>query len=201
MRSAVLASTLCGLLISGLTGCGLVLDTSPPDPVVDDTTVHECETNDDCDDDADCTTDVCLHANDAGAPRGCYHVPQDNACSPTTVANACAKYVCAPSATWDSSGCAVAPQAFACGDRMRCNLDSLQCEQLPATCDGCDDGDPCNGVETCDSSASTEVCTRTAPGCGESNEGCKRYVCDTRADDRQCRASVSPLAGCLMTGP
>ena len=198
MRSLVLAS-----FVVALTGCGLVLDTSPPDPESGGPSVTPpCERDEECDDGIVCTVDVCLRANDAGGPAGCYHLPQDNRCDQPITSNACAKLVCAPSATWDGSGCAVAPIGGICGDDMRCNLESLTCEHLPLGCDGCDDGDPCNGVESCDATdPNMPICRRVEPGCTASSFECKRTVCDTRSDVPQCVEVRRPAPECLAAEP
>lgn len=201
MRSFVLAS-----LFVGLTGCGLVLDTSPPDPdpIVDDPTVPApCDSNDDCDDQITCTQDVCLVANDAGATAGCYHVPQDNLCDQPSVANACAKMVCAPRATWDGSGCAVSPTPSICGDDQRCNFETFTCEPMPTSCDVCDDGNPCNGVDVCDTNGGEPTCVRSTDGCvTDGTNACTRAVCDTRSEaSKHCIEVVRAAIACLPNMP
>lgn len=133
-----------------------------------------------CDDGIGCTNDLCLGVIVGTATVGCYHLPQDNLCGNAVGTADCAVSVCAPSASPDDTGCALAPRV-ACGDAMRCNYETRECEALPDGCVGCDDGNGCNGVETCDMSAGQPACVST-PSCLLSSSSCQRTVCDQSPD-------------------
>ena len=138
-----------------------------------------------CDDGRSCTADVCVGVAIGTQRSGCYSVPQDNLCAqPVGGANMCAANVCAPSATADVTGCAVAPSAVGCTTGKRCNLETFQCELLPTNnCDACDDGDPCNGVETCAGTGTVTYCLAGTSCAARVTNACERGVCNQFATD------------------
>jgi hypothetical protein len=142
-----------------------------------------------CSDGFDCTKDICLGVAIGSVRSGCYSVPQDNHCAqPVTVANACARSVCAPAAMEpgdDPSGCVLAP-ALNCDVGKRCNFSTFQCEALPDGCnsdDDCNDGDPCNGVETCVTDNAISSCMSVGDCADHPNATCERTVCNERDVD------------------
>ena len=115
-----------------------------------------------CDDEVTCTIDSC----EAGT---CVHTPDHTACADNV---ACTVDSC------EAEGCLNTPDAALCSDDNPCTTDTCEfetgCAQLPVICDdalpctmdGCDEatglcthppidcsnGDPCDGLETCDPS-------------------------------------------------
>jgi len=108
-----------------------------------------------CDDGIPCTMDTCHRA------RGCTHVPFDALCEDGDI---CSQDVCDA-----STGCRFVP-IVDCG--ATCSTDT-----------GCDDHDPCNGVERCD--VGTGCVAGDAPSCDDGD------ACTT---DR-----CIPVAGCVNT--
>src|SRR5690606_5272981 len=137
------------LLVSS--GCGLFLDTSPPDGEEDDGGVVTCEPAE-CGDDIECTVDEC-------GDGGCVHRPDDSKCSGEdicVVGYGCSNPTpCASDA--DCRGLVLGSCVVA-----SCVTDIGYCEQHKdvSLCDddvGCT-ADVCADDGTCSSSASDALC-------------------------------------------
>ena len=150
----------------------------------------------DCSDGIACTADAC--SNSAGA---CLNMPVDMVCDDGDV--------CTGAETCEAGTGCVAGTALDCDDDNSCTDDSCYAVQgcvNPVAADGsqCDDGDVCNGVQTCQAGACTagpaptcddglfcnglESCdpttgcaAGTAPDCGDGVE-CTVDTCNTSTD-------------------
>ncbi len=152
-----------------------------------------------CDDGIACTRDLCLGAALGSYTGGCYNLPQDSLCpQPTGVNGPCLAMACVPSRNDpnDESGCVVRPLGI-CETGMRCNFETARCEWLPDSCSAeCDDGNPCNGVETCD--PVEDVCVG-APGCGSTAaDSCRQIVCSERDAAAACVEAPVYTSVCLL---
>lgn len=123
-----------------------------------------------CSDNIACTTDTCNEATDS-----CDHAPQHAPCSDNLYCNG--SEVCDP-----AQGC-VPGMAPNCSDGVGCTTDV--CNEATDSCDhspvdgACDDGQFCNGDETCDV---LQGCRPgTAPDCGDS-VGCTVDTCNENTD-------------------
>ncbi len=154
-----------------------------------DTVSHACVHEHLCDDLVDCTVDSCV--DDA-----CRNVPSDAACSD---GNPCTEDVCVARV-----GCANPDNTDPCDDGLFCTVDDVcdagVCTGTPRNCaDGvsctidtcddeadrcvhaaedslCDDGAPCNGLETCDAAGD---CQEGAPvDCSPLDTACRTGACD-----------------------
>lgn len=127
-----------------------------------------------CGDGVGCTEDRCVGIrvgpNDT---TGCLHKPDDGVCD--NGQDACFERVCAPNASpaGDVTGCSIRVPPRACNDDARCNTGTGQCEALPRP-PGCNDGNPCNGLESASSDGNSCVSTG---GCPEPANGCFESVC------------------------
>jgi hypothetical protein len=144
-----------------------------------------------CDDGFGCTVDYCIPDNEyAVAVEGCVHVPHDEVCSgdgadagPQQPRRTCAEDVCVP-----TLGCRRQARIEGCEPGLVCNLEFGLCEGSPHNCDtGCDDGDPCNGVEACIQG----FCQPTEPACPYPDNECTRSFC----------ASTGPAAYTCLEWP
>lgn len=153
-----------------------------------------------CDDGIACTKDLCLGTALAGLTGGCYSLPQDSACDqPTNVSNACVAMACDPvhNDPSDATGCVARPLGNCEGGTI-CDFDTMQCTALPDTCaGGCDDGNPCNGVETCDTTGTVPVCVSTG-GCPDApTDACHRTVCGEGDTGPYCATAFVYTSTCL----
>ncbi len=133
----------------------------------------------DCNDGVACTLDDCYSVTDA-----CRHIPVDEACDDAVFCNGVE--------TCDVLlGCQPA-SADPCDDGVGCTIDT--CDDVTDTCTNtpddaaCDDGQYCNGAETCDvlldCQAGTNPCTDPgAPECDETNDICVACLVDADCDD------------------
>lgn len=149
-----------------------------------------------CDDGATCTTDFCAPAAGRRDARGCVSVPNDAACAGMDI-SLCSEPVCVgarAAATSGGSGCARRYDSSRC---MAGEICVPGVGSIPATCVAltgetctadvaCDDGDPCNGLETC-------VGARCVPGAGCPDAGCEQGWCDLSGGAPTCalRATAS----------
>lgn len=158
-----------------------------------------------CTDAYGCTKDFCtgLRVN-ATDTTGCIHFPNDDFCANGTDP-VCVKRVCAPAGTLPGSdtGCALEPIDGACGDGERCNFEKDGCEALPAGCDGCDDGNPCNGTESCAAispSGPTGICHVVPnPACDPIDPSvapCRERYCSFASGDPVCAVRIPPVDMC-----
>lgn len=123
-------------------------------------TVPPCVTNEDCNDNANCTTDTCVEDN-------CVNAPDDSQCDDTFFCNGAE--ICVPEV-----GCVSSP--FDCDDDIACtdddcNEDTDSSENV-ANDAACDDGNDCT-ADTCD------------PGSGDPETGCLNapLAADTECGD------------------
>ncbi len=139
-----------------------------------------------CDDGFGCTEDYCVPENEfAVAIEGCIHIPHDELCGDAVDGGGEPTFSCAADVCVPTLGCQVQARAEWCMPGMRCNLDSGECEPFEFFCQvGCgDDGDPCNGVETC---VSSEFCV-VEPGCPPPDDPCMGSFCTSSgAGDHVC---------------
>ena len=160
-----------------------------------------------CDDDNDCTQDVCL------GDQGCSQVAlTDGECkdeNPCTVADNCVdgvcvgdpvicddKNPCTDNACTETGGCQYTPNSDECDDGNPCTVaDSCkggECLGVPVSCDCMDDadcveledGDLCNGTPICDISGLPHQCVvdpETVVECSEpdgADAPCLQATCD-----------------------
>jgi hypothetical protein len=135
----------------------------------------------DCSDGLPCTEDVCDPATGS-----CSHVPENSRCDDGMYCNGAE--TCDPTA-----GCVAGP-APSCDDGVACTID--RCDPATDSCIGvpddarCDDGQFCNGGETC--SASANCVPGTAPVCDD-GLSCTTDVCDPSA--------AGGRGGCVARAP
>jgi len=117
-----------------------------------------------CDDGLFCTVDTC---NPALPGTGCSHAPLS---CPDTDGVACTSDVCSEA----SDSCLVSAQNDLCPAGQLC-APGVGCSVVACTQDAdCDDGNPCNGVETCKAKA----CQAGTPfDCGDAT-ACSTDTCD-----------------------
>ncbi|NUN16212.1 MAG: hypothetical protein HUU55_21505 [Myxococcales bacterium] len=189
-------------------GCSFLANTNPC------TDGNACTTNDtcaagkcvgspnNCDDQNSCTLDVC------DATAGCIHVPLSGACNdgnPCTGPDSCNKGVCvgAPQTCNDNNpctddtcdilgGCAHVPNTAVCSDGNGCTVGDLcaagSCKSGNPM--ACNDGNPCNGTESC---IAPGVCVAAnIPTCGD---GKITATCGEQCDD----GNKQPGDGCSET--
>ena len=158
---------------------------------------------DPCDDGVGCTDDTCDEGTDT-----CDNLPDDGACDDGQWCNG--------AETCDPVNDCQAGTAPDCNDGVGCTADSCNettdaCDNLPD--DGaCDDGQWCNGAETCDPVSDCQA--GTAPDCGD-GVGCTvdtcneaTDACDHAPDDGACddglfctgTETCDPLADCQPGG-
>jgi hypothetical protein len=124
----------------------------------------------DCDDGVGCTDDSCDEAADA-----CVNAPDNAVCDDGEFCNG--TEVCDPTNDCQAGAPRDCDDGVGCTDDS-CNEATDSCEHTPN--DGlCDDGDFCNGVETCDATGDCQA--GTAPDCND-NVGCTDDSCDEAAD-------------------
>jgi len=128
-----------------------------------------------CDDQIPCTLDACSEA--AG---GCTHTPQDSECDDGLFCNG-------PERCDGSFGCRPGA-APSCDDDRTCTQDSCSetlkaCQHVPVH-SACDDGQYCNGAETCSVSGPTPSgCVAGTPvSCTPDSIPCTVDICDEATD-------------------
>jgi hypothetical protein len=179
-----------GLFCTGVEGCDVVDGCSVTAPQ-------------DCDDGLDCTIDTCNEGSDA-----CEYVPNDSVCDDGVFCNGAEQC--------DALDGCVAGSAPDCDDGVACTGDA--CNEGQDSCDHitndlvCDDGQFCNGVETCDAVDGCQegaapacddgvVCTTDA--CDEDADACDNDTSDAACDDGTfCNGAETcdAVAGC-QAGP
>lgn len=126
-----------------------------------------CTGVNDCDDENPCTEDTC------DADGGCLNTPAEGATCDD--GDACTGQDLCDADAFCSG------EALNCDDENVCTLDTcdpeLGCVYV-ASLEGCDDGDPCNGVETCD--GNNACIAGPAPECGD---GTTNGACGEECDD------------------
>jgi len=130
--------------------------------------LNDCQagTPPNCNDGIGCTVDSCDETNDV-----CVNTTQDSLCDDGQYCNG--SETCDP-----LLGC-LAGTAPICNDGVGCTVDS--CNETTDTCDNvptnslCNDGQYCNGVETCN--ALLDCVAGPAPNCDD-NVGCTADACD-----------------------
>lgn len=190
--SHITTNALCddGVQCNGAESCHALMDCQPgPSPS--------------CDDQIACTADFCDLATDS-----CTHVTQDSSCDDGLLCNGVESCDLA-------SGC-VAGVPLQCSDAFSCTTDA--CSEAAGGCvfspsnAGCDDGNFCNGTETC--SVASGCLQGVAPTCDDqvdcTNDACSSATkacthtqnhafCD---DAVYCNGTEScdVFAGCVTTG-
>jgi hypothetical protein len=201
-----------GLFCNGIETCDPTLDCQAGTPV-------------DCNDGVACTNDSCDEATDS-----CVNAPDNGACDDGV---ACTVDICDP-----VTGCSNAPDDSLCDDGNPCTINTCDplggCQTTPVVCDDgiacttdtcdpqtglcvytpddslCDDGQFCNGNETCDPNLG---CMAGAPidcddgvdctddFCDEVNDTCVHTPLDAACDDGvACTVdSCDPVNGCVHT--
>jgi hypothetical protein len=156
-----------------------------------------------CTDIIDCTTDSCDEAADS-----CAHLPNDGACNDGLFCNGTESCNVA-------AGCQSGP-AIDCGDGVACTTDD--CEESTDSCShlandsACDDGEYCNGTESCDAEAGckggaapscSDPVDCTTDACNETTDSCDHTPNDSAcSDDLFCNGAevCDALSGC-RAGP
>ncbi len=103
-----------------------------------------------CGDGRNCTVDTCEPSNGCADPvTGCVATPRDELCVLPGIEDPCTPRMCVGEAVAATSGCAVAPtcREGICSAAGGC--DTTPPAGLCTRTSDCDDGNPCNGVETC----------------------------------------------------
>jgi hypothetical protein len=169
-----------------------VIDTCEPgNPEADENDCVHTPNDDVCDDGQDCTVqDVCDPENDF-AVDGCVHRPDDSFCEDRN--GSCTVGACVP-----YLGCQVRVNAAVCESLgTHCDVETGQCAPIEGTCaGGCDDGNPCNGNETCPVT-SCQV-TTVDLGCLPTAMACKQTVCVEEDGDFSCELRTDP--DCVVVG-
>lgn len=153
-----------------------------------------------CDDGKACTQDLCVGVALGELTGGCYNLPRDSACPQLGVDGACVAATCDPlhNDPADDSGCVLRPLDN-CEDGQFCDFATKQCAFLPDSCaNGCDDGNPCNGVESCDTTGSVPVCVSTYGCPSDPNDSCVQTVCGEGFDGPYCATARVYSDTCLM---
>jgi hypothetical protein len=125
----------------------------------------------DCGDGVVCTVDACVEATDS-----CSHTPDNDVCSDGAFCTG--TEICHV-----TNGCVDGTDPN-CADAVACTLDT--CDEVNDECDhtaddaSCDDGQSCNGVETCDPLNDCEA--GTPPDCDD-GVACTFDTCDEVNDD------------------
>jgi hypothetical protein len=153
-----------------------------------------CHSDADCDDGNACTQDLC---SDVGlAYRVCEHVTPDRSCRPCAIDTDCA-----PHGRCDGQACRAGvcvKESLPCDDgnvdtEDVCTLDASlapQCQHFCLDDRGCDDGNRCNGEETCDVASGT--CRPGTPLLCDDGDSCNGVeTCDPAGGCRQ----GTPLEG------
>lgn len=128
------------------------------------------------DDGIACTTDSCDEALNV-----CVHLPNNGLCDNFVFCDG--QEVCHP-----TNGCQDAPDVI-CDDGVACTKD--ECNQISDSCDfipddaNCDDGEFCNGPETCDPLDGCRPGPNPCPGqlCDEDDDVCVDCFVDADCDD------------------
>ena len=137
----------------------------------------------DCGDEVACTVDSCNEATDA-----CDNTPSDAACDDGAWCNG--------AETCDATGGCLAGAAPDCDDAVGCTADSCNegtdvCGNLPQDAT-CDNGDWCDGAETCDAQIGCRAGVApscddgvgcTADSCDEANDACDNVPSDAACDN------------------
>jgi hypothetical protein len=143
-----------------------------------------------CDDGVACTKDYCApqSVGDENA-SGCVHVPDDSVCADRLPEDgACTSSICTGRHdTSDKSGCGTVILPDACEADAYCAVDQGQCVPFEPGClgdDECDDGNECNGQETCVDG----ICVRGQGDdvCPPSFNPCLEPVCLVEDDGAVC---------------
>ncbi len=167
-----------------------------------------CATDSDCDDGVACTVDTCDVATGT-----CANTPSDMACDDGDACNGIE--------TCDAVAGCQAGTAVSCDDGISCTNDA--CDPATGACSHladdtqCDDGNPCNGTETCDAAAGCQAGTPvncddgvacTVDSCDPASGGCIHTpddsVCDNgnacdgieMCDGTQCVTKPGTVPGC-----
>ncbi|MGB0716276.1 MAG: hypothetical protein ACPGXK_10380 [Phycisphaerae bacterium] len=120
----------------------------------------------DCNDNVSCTNDSCNEDTDQ-----CDNTPEDSNCDDGAYCNGVE--------TCDPTNDCQAGTPIDCNDSVDCTIDSCnedtdQCDNTPDN-SSCDDGNPCNGIETCDPINGCQA--GTPPDCND-NIDCTTDSCD-----------------------
>ncbi len=179
--------------------CNGVLSCAIPEGLTSGVCVIPPETVLSCDDSNPCTDDGC------DKKLGCVHPDDDtNPCDdgePCNGTDICQAGTCVPQPAPD------------CNDKNPCTADECApgagCQNLPDAGGSCDDGDPCNGTETC----SDGLCAGTAPlDCDDGNPctddacapgvGCEHVPNDANScdDANACNGAESCQGGVCTAG-
>jgi hypothetical protein len=133
-----------------------------------------------CSDGVGCTTDTCNETTDS-----CDHTPHNAACDDTL-------FCTGVETCHVTLGCQPGTPPV-CDDGVPCTIDTCdpgldECLFTPDD-DSCDDGQFCNGTETCHATAGCQ--NGTPPDCSSLNGPCTNGVCDETSD--ACVAQPKPL--------
>lgn len=158
---------------------------------LDSACVTDCQTQEDCDDGVDCTTDACNSTTGE-----CVNTPNNGACLD---AFACTNNVCDP-----TIGCQALPDDTACNDGLPCTTDTCDASSgCVSTPDDtvCDDavactGDVCDRVNGCVNAPNEALCDDnndcTAESC-DANLGCRSTDV---TDGATCRNGAGAQGAC-----
>jgi len=144
---------------------GDVVEESPSDPVVEDV-VTGCTEDDDCNDGVSCTVDECNTTDGT-----CSHTADDDLCDDGAFCNG--------EETCDETDDCQDGTAPAVDDGVDCTIDACSEDADAVTHtpshDLCDDGQFCNGTETCDA---TDDCQEGTAPTVDDGIGCTVDACD-----------------------
>jgi hypothetical protein len=149
---------------------------------------------DPCDDGVGCTTDACDEGSDT-----CSNTPDDAACDDGQFCNG--------AETCDAVSDCQPGTPVDCDDGVLCTVDS--CNEGTDSCDNtpddvlCDDGQFCNGAETCDAVLDCQPGSDPCPGqlCDEASDSCVDCLIDGDCDDEAfCNGAEACVAGVCQAG-
>jgi hypothetical protein len=144
-----------------------------------------------CADDFACTVDLCLPGHDrADVMKGCVHVPDDTVCADAHDAE-CTASVCTP-----ALGCQLRVFGAECESGQHCDLATGSCAPL-GVCEedaDCSDGNPCNGVELCETGMGFCYLAEEERECPFSGDECLEAFCEPISVDLfACEVRLAPF--------
>lgn len=158
-----------------------------------------------CDDGVGCTRDRCNPLSDFADGEGCVGVPDDRFCStvggPTLQ---CATSVCVSGVdgVGGSTGCALDFDSSLCEVGTICSFEgACVAPMIGCTSDlGCNDGNPCNGIERCTTSGGGGGrCVKTTTGCPDTGDPCIESYCSIDPAGSTAMCSERPSSDCFVS--